>query len=190
LTRYYRLRDTVIHGRWHLGVITAPDGTEPWLLEGASYDGPTPLSARIHHAGRVLDYCQTSYAVPVCRPELAAAIQAVAGADLQQLRLRVDGDDIDMVALNATRSIRCLDESASVFTKWTADGPRPDLVGDYREVLRFTVDPSAIPPNAHFFRLGGFEPVLIVSAAVKDAMEALPHEGAEFHELAMRARSN
>ncbi len=86
--------------------------------------------------------------------------------------------------LNAVRVIRCLDEKRSEFIKWTEHDHRADLAGKYRQVTKLVLIPGAIPPDAHIFRVDGWEVALIVSEVVKVAMESVGCFGAKFTELA------
>jgi hypothetical protein len=79
--RFFELLDDVhVFGRWHLGEIYAGEST-PVLLSGAPACGP--LHADVTDEGLPLDYCITSFAVPVARAVVAAAIESVAGKDIQ-----------------------------------------------------------------------------------------------------------
>lgn len=89
-----------------------------------------------------------------------------------------------MMVLNALRMVRCIDESRSEFDKFTEDDPvRPDLAGQYSSVPKLIIDPKLIPPDAHFFRIQDWEVALLVSEAVKDAMERVGCVGATFTDV-------
>ena len=88
-----------------------------------------------------------------------------------------------MMVLNALRRIRCINEEHSEFIKWTEQDHRPDLAGKYRSVPKIVLDRKAIPRDAHFFRIEDWEVVLVVSEVIKDAMERVGCNGAEFIEL-------
>jgi hypothetical protein len=76
-----------------------------------------------------------------------------------------------------------LDENRSQFTKWTVNDHRPDLAGEYRMVVNLKVVGSAIPSDAHIFRIKGWLVGLIVSDKVKRAMELAGCLGAKFAEV-------
>lgn len=177
---YYRLNDEVnIARRWHLGEVCLSDGATLDLL------GSKPLailglpSVDVTTAGRALDFCLTSFAVPVARSSLADAISGVTGADVQRIPIRID-ENAGFEAPNALRSVTCLNEAQSEFTKWTEKDHRSDLAGQYRMVLRLRVDGSAVPAGCHVFRIQGWSVALIVSERVKQAMEDAGCEGAKF----------
>lgn len=179
--RYFQLRDQVFAGRWHVGEVTGPDGSAPRLIAGIPLIDPPPLSAQVTHLGLVLDFSLTSFAVPITTHAVARAVSTTAGADVQSIPVRIAGQT-GMQVLNAVRIVRCVDESRSEFLKWTAQDHRADLAGQYRQITKLRLDPRAIPSDAHFFRVADWKVALIVSEAVKDAMDRAGCAGAKFIE--------
>lgn len=183
MRRLYELSDDVsLPGRWHLGEITAADGSYPFLDAGVVFIGDGHLTVRVSRPGRGLAFSLTSFAVPVATKALGEAIVRVAGGDVQCLSLNVAGR-VDRVALNATRVVDCIDESRSEFLKWTPRDHRADLAGQYRQVTRLVIEASRVPNDAHFFRLGGWPIALVVSERVKTAMEEAGCRGAMFSDI-------
>lgn len=186
--RYFLLEDDMsmrMQGRWYIGRVTLPDGSEPYLNAGVRLDEPRWLHASITHIGRVLEFSHTSFGVPLSTPALADALVEAAGSDIQIFPITI-AEQSGMMVLNATRSIRCVNEKHSKFQKFTEDDTvRPDLAGQYRYISRLVLDKAAIPSDAHFFRIKDYEIALIVSEAVKNAMERVGCYGAEFTELEM-----
>lgn len=177
--RYFKLSDDVnIPNRWHLGTIETPGGHEPLLADGVRCDS-VRLQGKISHQGRALDYCITSFGVPVARSSLAGAIEAIANRDIQRLPLNIPGHS-GFEVVNAVRTMKCLDEVRSESTKWTAHDHRSDLVGQYRMVTNLKVVADALPGDAHVFRLDAWLVALIVSERVKESMEAAGCFGARF----------
>lgn len=64
--------------------------------------------------------------------------------------------------------------------KWTKEDHRADPAGEYRQVTKLFLAPDRIPSGAHFFRIDGWLVAVIVSDAVKDAMERVGCKGAKF----------
>lgn len=182
MRRFYQLRDQVFTGRWHLGEVTRADGTEPRLRAGSHFNGEGTLFASVTHPGMVLEFCLTSFAVPVASGVLARVVSSAAGPDVQCIPVTIDGNP-GMYVLNVVRVVRCLDESRSEFLKWTDRDHRADLAGQYRQVTKLAIDPDAIPSDAHFFRISGWEVAIILSQDVKEAMERVGCVGAEFRDL-------
>jgi hypothetical protein len=179
MRRFFQLRDEVFAGRWHLGEVTSSDGTEPRLRAGIPLRDAGTLAAPVTHPGRVLDYSLTSFAVPIASKAVARAVSAIAGADVQCIPVAIAGQS-GMHVLNAVRVISCLDQARSEFLKWTEQDIRADLAGQYKQVTKLIIDPSAIPSDAHFFRIEGWLVALIVSEEVKEAMERAGCLGAKF----------
>lgn len=175
--------DVGIVGRWHLGALTLADGAEPHLTAGSYVSGVSRLFAELDHPGRTPDFCLTTFGVPVAKQPLGLAIAEEVGADCQMIPVVVAGAP-KMIALNATRAVDCLDESRSIFSRWTESDERPDKIGDYRGVTKLALDAERIPADAQFFRVDGWRVALIVSARVKQVMEAVGCVGARFERVA------
>lgn len=178
--RFFELKDDVnIVGRWHLGDITTEMGEPPRLRAGIPFAEESCLSAEITHKGNPIEFCLTSFAVPVAAATLAGAVSSVAGADVQRLPLAINGWQ-GFEVLNVLRVVECLDEQRSEFLKWTERDHRADLAGQYRMVTKLLVDQSGIPAGTHAFRVKGWLVALVVSENVKDAMETAGCKGAKF----------
>lgn len=178
--KYCRITDDLtIPSRWHLGEVIGSDRVRDDLIIGERVSETEELSSAITHNGMPLDFCLTSFAVPVATNRLAAAISGIAGSDLQRLPLHIASQQTYEV-LNSTRRVVCLDEGNSEFTKWRPDDHRADLIGQYRMVTRLAIDPALVPPDAHFFRIAGWPIGLIVSQSIKDAMVRAGCFGAKF----------
>lgn len=183
MTRYFQLRDDVtIRGRWHLSDVVLATGAEPLLDAGKLVRDPGPLNGTVSHPGRVLEFTLTSFNVPIATSSLADAVRGIAGSDVQCLPVDIAGQP-GMTVLNALRVIRCVDETRSEFIKWTKEDHRADLAGQYRQVTKFTLALDAVPSDAHFFRVEGWLVALVVSDAVRQAMERVGCVGAKFIEL-------
>ena len=180
--RFFELEDDVhVGGRWHLGQVLGAGGKEPRLRVGIAYAGGE-LSGRIDRPGGELDFQLTSFAVPVLRTRLAAKMDCVAGPDIQRIPLAL-GEHDGFEVLNALRTVACLDEGRSEFTKWTDKDRRSDRIGHYRMVTRLRIDVSRVPRDADIFRVEGWLVALIVSERLKAAMEAVGCRGAKFVEV-------
>ncbi|MBK8254537.1 MAG: hypothetical protein IPK82_17955 [Polyangiaceae bacterium] len=185
--RYFDLSDDTgaLH-RWHIGEVRDETGHEPRLKSGSHMATTGPLLAKVHYDGPALEFCLTSLSVPVTTKRLAAVMVNLAGGDLQVIPLQVitpRASSVERVVLNAIRKIRCLDEDRSKFTKWTVNDHRADLAGQYRQVTKLVVNPTAIPPDVHIFRIEGWEVALIVSETLKNAMEQAGCHGAVFQDV-------
>jgi hypothetical protein len=185
MSRYFQLRDDVtIRGRCHLSDVVLPTGSEPLLDAGKLVSESGPLNGTVSHPGRVLDFSLTSFNAPVATSSIADAVRGIAGSDVQCLPVDITGQP-GMTVLNALRVVRCVDETRSEFIKWTREDHRADLAGQYRQVTKLVLAPDGVPFDAHFFRVEGWLVALIVSEAVKEAMERVGCMGVKFIELAI-----
>lgn len=184
--RYFRLLDDMsvrMRNRWHIGELLAPDGREIALRDGARFDDTIALHAEVHHVGYVLDFCNTTFGIPIATRELAAAIADIAGSDVQCIPVAISGQTGRFI-LHALHIVRCVDEHRSCFERFMDNDPvRPDLAGQYQSVTKLVLDRSAIPTDAHFFRIKDWEVALIVSEKIKVMMERVGCFGAEFTEI-------
>lgn len=183
MSRFFQLNDfAAIPRRWHLGTATFADGAEPDLYGCQRVDRRDELSIEVTDAGRILDFCLTSFNVPVVSPPLAAVLSDAVGDDVQLIPARIGGQT-GVFVLNALRAVRCVDEARSEFLKWTVQDHRSDLAGQYRQITKLFLDATAIPADAQVFRIGGFVVKLVVTQQIKAAMESVGCFGANFDEL-------
>lgn len=181
--RYYELSDDVrIVNRWHFAEVTTGRGLEPLLFGGVRCVVDSGLTVKVHKPGRELDFCLTGFAVPIVRASLGAAIEGVAGEDVERLPVSILGH-VGFEVLNCLSAMRCLDEERSNFLKWTTSDHRSDLAGRYRMVTNLRIRGSEIPANHHIFRIEGWPIALIVSESMKVTMESAGCFGATFTEV-------
>lgn len=184
--RFYRLIDDVsLPRRWHLA--TPLDGrghkVDCWdFTRGTPVQWEGRLRIPIDRMGRPLDYSEAGVMVPVVHVKAAAAFTELASADVQLIPADVEGQPDQYLVLVATRSIRCIDESASKVQFWKPEDGLPDMVGKYYAVDDLHIDTAAVG-GAKVFRPDGWEVALIVSQDIKEALEALSTIGAKFEEV-------
>jgi hypothetical protein len=153
-------------------------GDEQWPPDDGIWTIEDP-NIPIHHDGPRLDFTLTSFGVPVVTDRLSHVIAASAGGEAQLIPCRVGGEP-GFVIPHTLNRVKCVDEDRSVFEKWTTESFRPDLAGQYCRVDKLVVRGDLIPSGANFFRIWGWEVLLIVSETMKQAMEAAGCHGAVF----------
>lgn len=181
MRKFYRLRDDMhIPGRWHLDDPIDDEGSDPRrFTDGVTVDVRSALNIDVQVVGIPLDFTLTAFAIPVASTRLADAFAKIGGIGFQRIPVTVNGQhgyDI----LNATRLIRCIDESRSEFMKWTEQDHRADLAGQYRSVWRLRIDPTLIPADVHAFRIDFWEVALIVSEELVGASRSINALGPVF----------
>jgi hypothetical protein len=182
--RFYRVLDAVEHpGRWHLRapVTAAGEAVDPWQFTQARplHDLP-PLRVSVRYPGVPLSFTFAGFDIPVVSQEVQAALAGV-GA-LQWVGVEVGdapGASDEYLILNVLQKARCLDETRSQFTRWMPHDGRPDRMGSYRMVTQLAIDPERAPGDV--FRVDGWEVALIVSDAVRSALE--PFSGIRFERV-------
>jgi hypothetical protein len=81
--------DATIPGRWHLGEVFESDRIRNDLSVGHQVVTSESLTCWITHNGMPLDFCLTSFGVPVATTRLAQVISLKAGSDLQRLTVQI-----------------------------------------------------------------------------------------------------
>jgi len=184
--RFFALHDEVnFPRRWHLDSPVDGQGREvdDWAFKsGAPLNLKGPLSVPIEHAGRPLDFSETNLGIPVVHIKVASIFRELAPNDVQFIPVNIEGQSDQFLILVATRLIRCIDEQASRIRLWTHEDGVPHKVGQYKSVRGMRID-NACVGDARVFRPAGWEGTLIVSAAIKEALERVYTTGAKFEEV-------
>ncbi|WNG20472.1 imm11 family protein [Cystobacter fuscus] len=186
--RYFRLLDDLqLPGRWELDdpVDQRGQALRTWLLargESAHVEGR--LRIPIYVPGRSLDFSLLAGApIPVVRARVAAVFSELAPDDVQLIPVDVDGQTEPYVLLNITRVVKCIDDEASDEVRyWKLEDGQPEKLGQYRSVIGMRIDPSKVG-NAGVFRTWGWELAIVVSEAIKDALERMGATGTKFQEV-------
>lgn len=152
-------------------------------------DGPVPkerFSVNVSYPGRSLDFCLTSFGIPVATSRLAEVVAEAAGKDLILVPLSVEGDN-NYKILYTRVSVACLDESRSEVARWTTKKDRGSTLKakeeEYDMVVGLHVDPDRIPPMLNVFRVREWNVALVVSDTVRLAMQSAGCTGALFEDI-------
>jgi hypothetical protein len=137
------------------------------------------LSLPIRQRGWPVDFTLADFDMPVVRRHVGEIIEGVAPDYCQHIPIRVEGTDDEYEILNVLRSIACVDEGASEFTKWNAADQRPDKVGAFRMITRLRLDPARAS-GAEIFRVQEWPIALVVGDAIRDALRAIEVSGIAF----------
>lgn len=178
--RYFEIFDDVyIWRRWHLSKVMHGN-LEPNFKLSIPFQGS--LTTRIHDGHRPLQFCLTSFAVPIACRRLAQAMAIVASNDLQRLPVDIVGHP-GYEVINLLRTLDCLDEYRSRFELYEPGYHRPHKIGHYKDVWEAHMDASRIPPNVHAFRVARWYGPFIVSETMRHAMERAGCYGASFRDV-------
>ncbi len=140
------------------------------------------LKIPVRGAGKPLDYTEAGVRLPVVHVRVASLFAELAPDDVQLLPVDVEGQPDQYLILVATRLIRCIDEQASRFDRWTPEDGVPQKVGQYSIMYELRIDKSKVG-NAQVFRCEGWKTALIVSEKIKDALMAIGATGPRFEEV-------
>lgn len=187
LQRYFELHDDVqVPRRWHLKNPAGADGRElddPWQFTQGK---PLQISGRIRipleEAGRPLDFSEAGLGIPIVHVNVASTFSELAPGDVQLIPVDIEGHPDQYLLLVATRSIRCIDETASKVQFWKPEDGLPEMVGRYYAVDHLQIDKAKVGASK-VFRPQGWEGALIVSADIKSALEHLGATGTRFEEV-------
>lgn len=173
MKHWYRMTDDIhFPGRWQLRnpvLVSTGQEVDPWAFtKGEHYSGATGFRSD-HDPGVTLDFTLGGISVPFASSGLAGLLRLVAHEAVQVLPVDVDGHPFFVV--NATRTVACIDEGRSVFTKWAEADGRPDKVGRYRMVARLVVDARKLEGQS-IVRIKDWNVALLVAEEVKEAIEA------------------
>ena len=174
--------DARIRDQWHLGLSLDGGGTElrgGLFTMGRPYQGVLPATIPIYQAGRPVEVTFGDEKMVVVSPRARKAIETVAAKDCQFLPVSIQGTTGPWYVLKAIALVDCFDESKSIFEM----GPANDSgVRDYDMVARLVIDPARTD-NHELFRVQGWDIDLIVSDAVKNAIEGVPNHGVLFKQV-------
>jgi hypothetical protein len=164
--------DLRIPGRWHLGEPLTDESRDPSEF---TVGRPSQISSvpniDIDIPGVALDFTLTTRIVPVASKQLAQVVSKFAGDTVQRIPVTISGHE-GYEILNIVRSVDCLDESRSEYTKWREADERPDLIGHYRMVSVLHIDTSRVPSDLHIFRIKWWNVALVVSSELVRAVKS------------------
>ncbi|MCY1039978.1 hypothetical protein OV208_01505 [Corallococcus sp. bb12-1] len=183
---FYDLHDDFrVPGHWEPGDPRGLDDKvvgDVWMFTAGhtvAVDGPM----RIPNEARMspLDFSLAGAGLtPVVHPRVAAIFARLAPDDVQLLPVDIEGQREQYFLLVATRLIRCVDEPACLEAHRYGPGDGlPERVGQYRSVRGLRIDPTQVD-RARVFRPWGWPVTLVVSEAVKEALEREGVTGARF----------
>ena len=184
--RFFQLADDLyVPQRWYLATPIDSRGRKvhDWdYISGIPVHVEGRLKIPIKIAGRPLDFSWALVSVPVVHVKVASVLVDRAPSDVQLIPADIEGQSDQYLVLVATRLIRCIDEEASNVRFWKPEHGVPDKVGQYMGVDRLRIDKRKVG-SAEVFRPEGWEVALIVSEAIKNALEAMGATGARFEEV-------
>ena len=140
------------------------------------------LEILVEIPGTSLGFSHAAFSTPVIHATTAFAIAEFASKDVQLFQVDIKSQPKQYVILNATRTIRCIDDTrCEEVARWTEEDGLPWKVGQYEHVYGMRIDPTKVG-EAKVFRPWGWK-VLVVAEEIKEAMERLGTTGTKFKEV-------
>ena len=183
MNNYFQITDqTGFSDRWFLKSAADAKGEQldPEVFTyGAELKVYPPLTISLRKRGKPLDFTFADFDMPVVSKRLHETLVRLAPNDFQSFPATVDEVPGEFAIINVTRVIRCLDESKTRVVKWREEDGRLDKIGQYRQVVGLTINPTLVG-NTTIFRLGGWDVAIIVSEGFKKEFEAGKFTGVRF----------
>ncbi len=168
--------------QWFLTDPVSDHGTESDardFVNGSGYRDVLPARLSVGNPGRELAFNLGAFDMPVVEFSLAETIRQIAPDAAEFFPVRIDGALRRYEIMNVYRSVECLDETHSIFTRWTPEDERPDRTGSLKMISVIIIDPKKAK-GSHLFRLAGWPLALLVSERLKCAIEGVPDLGILF----------
>jgi hypothetical protein len=169
--------DPRIADQWHLAAPLDENGNEIrgyHFTSGRPYAGLPPGKLPIYQDGRPLEVSFGFEKMVVVSPQAKQAVAAVAGQDCEWFEVAIPRMTQPWHILNAVHLVDCFDEAKSHFTRAPSDSR-----GRYAIVTKLIIDTARLR-GQQMFRVRYWDVNLIVSDAVKTAMESVPNHGVWF----------
>lgn len=184
--KYYELQaDPAAFPRWYLGSPIDPAGSEidpRTFTQGVPVGTQPPLILPFRRTGDEVEFNFCDFDMIVTPRTLNAELETLVGAAIQRIPVSVGNRADEFEILNVCELVKCVDESRSVATKWTASDGRPDKVGQFRMVIELKIDPSAASGH-EIFRVAGWPIALVVSEKVKRFFEDRKVSGLKYERV-------
>jgi hypothetical protein len=127
-----------------------------------------------------MDWTAADSAMPVVSEKVAKILRDLAPTDVQLFPVSVQGRKEPYFIANAVHACACVDEERSIdVRRFTKDGIRPDLEGQFSVIGKLIIDPRRTEGHK-LFRVKDWEVGLIASEEIKDAFERARVVGAYF----------
>lgn len=182
---YEILADPDATTRWYLKSPLDPSGNEvdPRLFTQGVPVGSQPLlELPLRRNGDEVGFNFCDFDMVVTPAVLNAELETLVGTAIQRIPVMVEGRRDEFEILNICELVPCLDESRSLFTKWSDADGRPEKIGQFRMIAKLKIDP-VVAECHQIFRVAGWPIALIVSEKVKNLFEARKVSGIRYERV-------
>lgn len=182
---FYKIVDDAGHATaWWLGEVQLggkkvdPDK----LTSGICFETSGRLTVGVKRRGDATAFGFALGLVPVVSIQAADVISHMAPGAIERIPIDIEGIRGKYEALNIVRVVDAIDPKRSTYSLWGPEDNRPDRLGDFRSVDRLVIKDD-VRQDVCIFRPLGWEVVLIVSAKLRKALDALGNLGILFRPL-------
>ena len=180
--RFFQLVHDPVEDCWFLGALSDRTGRAvpaSHFTSGHELPELGPLRLSVQRLGRARDLSYAAFDLPVARRSVAEELVGLAGEDIQRIPVQVAGCADDFDILNVTARAAVLDDTLTV-------GGRQAEGGGWLYIVTPAIDDTQA--NGHtVFRLAEFQPIIVVTEALKRAVEQRGWSGFAFRELPTRS---
>jgi len=178
---YWLFMELEIPGKWYLHDILGSDGKEvlpSTFIKGLPVDPMSELTIIPNVVGNPIDFTFTTFQVPVVSSAFAEIVEAMDTEAIQRIPVTIFPSFTGFEILNVIRTVACFDYEKSRFTIYGEFHPV-----EWQGKISGIAELRIIPEKArgyHIFRLGEWNFAIIVSGALKDALEKEGFTGMKF----------
>jgi hypothetical protein len=184
---FFEMRDDMaLKGIRMLGGFSTPEGREvlQWDCRfGKRVEWAGSLSVKIIQQGHPLDLCSNTWRTWIASAKARRVLEALAPEAIQYIPLTIPGDSESYFVANIIRRVACLDEKLSHVERWEpGNRTRPDCAGQVSMIIDLHIETERAI-GEHLFRLEEADAHVIVSKAMKEALEGAKINGVKFQEV-------
>jgi hypothetical protein len=176
---------------WHLRIMRDARGGDGagyrWrdLTWARHVDVAPPLEITIAKRGIERDITlDIGAGAPILSTRAATVIRSLGFDDVELLPAVLEGRKDEYFVMNVLSVVKCVDEDRTQYVeKWTNDSYRADRTGEYKRLMGIVIHPS-LATGRNLFRIwGSFAASIIVSRAMKEALEQNDVTGVRFRDV-------
>jgi len=184
MSNYYRLTfEPEIEKAWYLSKIMYSDNEyipDFYFISAHRFNLESGRNVKVIQSveGYPVDFRLTAFGVPVVSKSFADVVQSFDGNAVQRIPVEIDYFQTDYEILNILDAQECIDDKQTYVQRYTAE-TNSDKVGEIHFLGDIKIVPEAVKGH-HIFRLDEWKIIIIVSNALKQALESNHFIGMRF----------
>jgi len=185
--KFYKLSMKVeeLENAWYLGKVVDGGGDEILssnFTTGSIFDlsrNPNLTVISTDPNGRPVDFRMTFLGVPVVSNTFGDVISKFDARSIQRIPVTVTPQYSGYEILNIVEKRECLDYEKTSIDRYTHSFYPPEQIGKIKALYNIAILPELVKGH-HIFRLAEWDVIIIVSSALKDALESEGFVGMNF----------